>query len=393
MFAAGMLASAAEAANYRGDFNHDSQLDMRDMVALARAIKSGNHEVKAFDLNADGVVDERDLDALANMILSQTLTEDNGVNVGIGNWGDGGEWGGTVGDLSRSRFSEEAISFRPTAKVYFKDRRTFIDSYLEEAEPISGLLFDIGIPTMLSDIKLDEAVTHINDELSYNHRLYGKVYKSLDSEAYLLHYRFIIFSPDLEMLTISDKPLFSFNYLNFEPIYGDDIMYKGCQAVLPDSGEVVDIGETRYSVHWEYKTLTNIWIEKTEVIGNPGEHIIIPFSWSPEEIQYFNHRISSSDEGAAEASVDFDKREIDIFIKESRPSVITLRALDDSDIEREIYVNKFTEVELITDNEDGVRAPVYTTQGVCIGILAGEDLCSLPPGLYIRNGKKLHIKR
>ncbi|MDE6218451.1 MAG: hypothetical protein K2F64_05555, partial [Muribaculaceae bacterium] len=286
MLGAGMLASAAEAASYRGDFNHDSQLDMQDMVTLARAINSGNPDLRVYDLNADGIVDDRDLDALANIILSQTLTEENGVNVGIGNWGDGGEWGGTVGDNYRSRIPEENISFRPTAKVYFKDGRTFIDSYLEGDDPISGILFDIAIPTMVSDSMLDDGVIDINDECSSNHRIYGTVYKSTDPDNNSLHCRFILFSPKLDRLILSNKPLFSLSYLNFVPDYEYGIIFSNCQTVLPDSGEVMNIRKVDYPVNWEYTTLTDILIDSEEVVGNSGDNVIIPFSWTPTTLSY-----------------------------------------------------------------------------------------------------------
>lgn len=54
------------------------------------------------------------------------------------------------------------------------------------------------------------------------------------------------------------------------------------------------------------------------------------------------------------------------------------------------FCTSFLNLRISGDGHDGAL-PVYTIQGIYVGALGVEDLQSLSPGLYIRDGKKLHV--
>lgn len=110
-----IAAGTVSAANYKGDINRDGKVDLADMALVATAINSGNSDKTLHDINGSGVVDDADLDALADIILSEKLTEDTGLNIGIGGWGDGGEFGGVVTSPGMSR-SVESTQFSLTVR-------------------------------------------------------------------------------------------------------------------------------------------------------------------------------------------------------------------------------------------------------------------------------------
>lgn len=384
-------APSADAVNYRGDFNRDSKVDMHDMSALTLALKGGSPDVKLFDLNADGVVDDRDLEALANVILTQSLVEDTGVNVGIGGWDNGGEWGGTVGrpPIVSPRGAEASVIslYGRNGYDYISDGpRTGI--YLNSDGPVSGLLIDFGVPAW-DDFEMDENSVVLNEELAADHRLYGKMAKIIQRDSPVVRYRVIVYSPSLKPLNLSDRPLLEFRYAK-DGLDRRDMPFTDCQAVLPDSGKVVDVPWCYTELWWDYVPVRDIVLSETSVAANPGEYVEIGISWKPEDASGKDYEVASSDEGIVTVSGAWGNKVILSVVSEGTAS-ITIHTTDGSDITKTIHVANGADVETVGAEDSVAGSTVYTIQGFPLGILDRDALKALPSGLYISNGHKLHI--
>lgn len=388
-FAVLMLAPTAGAVNYRGDFNHDSRLDMQDMSALGRGIKDGTADPAVFDINADGVVDDRDLETLANVILTQSLVEDTGVNVGIGDWGDGGEWGGTVGKPRRTvPLSADGISLHARNRYDYAGRYTYTEMYLDSDVPVSGLLLDFGVPSWNS-FEMDEESIRLDEKSLADHRLYGKLAKVTERDSPVVRYRIMVFSPTFASLNPSEVPLVRFRYAKEDWVEGRDMPFENCQAVLP-SGSVTDIPRCNSFLEWGYRPLTDLQVGPTDIKAEQDQHIEIPLYWVPEDALDKTYDAESSDTDVAEITGTWGNKVI-VYVREKKPVKITIHTGDGSDITRTVSINSGTGMEFISgDGHDGAL-PVYTIQGIYVGALGVEDLQTLPPGLYIRDGKKLHV--
>lgn len=387
-----MMAPMAGAVNYRGDFNRDSKVDMNDMSMLASAIREGNADTKLFDINADGVVDDRDLQVLANVILTKSLVEDNGVNVGIGGWGDGGEWGGTVGAPKRVGQRNESgneISLRAVNRYDYAEEYTLTEIYLDTKEPVSGILVDFGVPSWDSFVMDEESVEPI--VTTTDHRMYGKMAKITERDSPHVKYRVMLFSPTFAPLEPGGKPILKFRYRKEDRVEGRWMPFEGCQAVLPVSGKVVDIPNRGEELVWGYIPLRDFILSETSIEMKPGEEREIFFTWIPADATgRENFEISVSND---ERLIIWNQRfRIIVTCQSSEYSEITIHTTDGSDITKHIYVNKLSGVTDIESDDACKREPVYTIQGIPLGFLTRDELESLPAGLYIRSGKKICVK-
>lgn len=134
-------------ARYKGDLNGDDRVDLADMVYLAKAIKGGSTD-RSLDVNASGKVDDNDLQKLADIIISGKLTEDSGMNVGIGGWEDNGEdYGGTVkAPAFNTRSADETRFYMRTPKSEGYGRYSMEFGISEGNEAFSAILFTIRLP-------------------------------------------------------------------------------------------------------------------------------------------------------------------------------------------------------------------------------------------------------
>ncbi|MDE5997171.1 MAG: hypothetical protein K2G77_03060 [Muribaculaceae bacterium] len=203
--------SATEAfdvsARYKGDLNGDNRVDLADMVYLAKAIQGGSTD-KALDVNASGSVDENDLHKLADLIISEKLNEDSGLNVGIGEWKDSGEdFGGVVkapAYISRSVEDTRFFIRNPKTEDYslFSIEFGISESNITPSAVLLNIRFPWGI-----DFNT-EGLISIDESISITHKVYGKpiVKKENPNDLWsgsLL--RFIIFSNEMMALPAMGK--------------------------------------------------------------------------------------------------------------------------------------------------------------------------------------------
>ncbi len=388
---AAVSAPSVGAVNYRGDFNRDSKVDMHDMAALTLAVNGGNADVKVFDLNADGVVDDRDLETLANVILTQSLVEDTGVNVGIGDWENGGEWGGTVGKPRKEndrRAETRAVTLYGRNGYDYKAGCPSTGIHLSSNGPVSGLLLDFGVPSW-EDFEMDESSVTLNGEWVADHRLYGKMVRITERDSPVVRYRVMVYSPTLEPLNLSDAPLINFRYSK-DGRDRRNMPFDHCQAVLPASGEVIDVPYCSTELWWGYVPLRDLVLGETSVSANPEEHVEIPLTWVPEDATGQEYVATSSDEEVVAVTGVWGNKVI-LYVIRKEPAIITLHTTDGSAITRTISVNKGTGVDTVTEDDSDAACPVYTLQGFPLGCLDRDALGALPSGIYIRNGRKVHI--
>lgn len=405
---AAVIAPSVGAVNYRGDVNRDSKVDMHDMAALTLAVNGGNADVKVFDLNADGVVDDRDLETLANVILTQSLVEDTGVNVGIGDWENGGEWGGTVGKPrkeSARRAETPAVTLYGRNGYDYKAGSTSTGIHLGSNGPVSGLLLDFGVPSW-EDFEMDESSVTLNGEWVADHRLYGKMVRITERDSPVVRYRVMVFSPTLEPLILSDAPLINFRYSK-DGRDRRDMPFDHCQAVLPASGEVIDVPYCSTELWWGgYVPVRDLVLSDTSVNAAPGERVKISLNWIPQDVSCREYEIKISNEDAVTIEngwgQDWDLDWNDYYdvlagnklvlkVHSTERADVTLHTTDGSDITRTLTVNDGTGVETPGVEDPDTAYPVYTLHGISLGILGHDALLSLPAGVYIRNGRKLQI--
>lgn len=116
----------ADNGKYKGDINADGEISLADMMGLASDIINNVTYNSAHDLNGDKTIDDADLQELAKIILNNIKSPQSGLDIGIGDWGEGGEFGGSVGARKRaatsgSLFSISEIKQDETTKRYYFD--------------------------------------------------------------------------------------------------------------------------------------------------------------------------------------------------------------------------------------------------------------------------------
>lgn len=186
---------------YKGDINADGNISLADMIALSSDILNNAAYNSARDLNGDKKIDDADLQELARIILNNIKNQQGGLDIGIGDWEDGGEFGGTVGapeerfnPASRAAASGNIFSISEI-KLDEERNKYYFDINLSEQNGTvyCSAIVNISLPGNL-DFSLDGnnnplVVCHADDQISRSHSLYGK--PTLQSDGSL---RFIVFN-------------------------------------------------------------------------------------------------------------------------------------------------------------------------------------------------------
>ncbi len=230
-------------ARYKGDLNEDDRVDLADMVYLAKAIKAGSSD-KALDVNASGKVDDYDLQKLADIIISGKLTEDSGMNVGIGGWDDSGEdFGGAVKAPALTPTSSQDI------QLYVRDARSEDENGNKSIEfgisggnkTLSAILVKIKVPDLDFD---SNKIIELDNAVSGTHKLYGTpAYVSREIDEWPWHENlvtFIIFSKDLATISLKDGKLGRLFYSCGSNFY-DSLTFEDCQVYCEGDSEVVTL--------------------------------------------------------------------------------------------------------------------------------------------------------
>ena len=229
-------------ARYKGDLNGDDRVDLADMVYLAKAIKAGSTD-KALDVNASGKVDDNDLQKLADIIISGKLTEESGMNVGIGGWDEAGEdFGGTVKAPAHiTRSADEIRFYMRNPKSEGDDIYSMEFGISECNEAPTAILFNISLPReMRFDIS---EIVELNPVSAIPHRLYGtpRFVKENENDYWSdCSLRFIVFSPDLDPLPVNSRKLGYIHY-SVSDCWEGEPCFRNCQVAVSASGDCIDI--------------------------------------------------------------------------------------------------------------------------------------------------------
>ncbi|MBP3511709.1 MAG: InlB B-repeat-containing protein [Prevotella sp.] len=194
LFSMAVILVYADSGKYKGDINGDGEITLSDMVKLASDMLNNAAYNSAHDLNGDKKIDDADLQELANIILNNIKSPQSGLDVGIGDWGDGGEFGGVVGakhhvtaaggcfSISDIRLDEEK------GKYYFN-----VDLSGQDSKIYCSAIINVKLPQNIS-FSLDgnnNPVVECNAEglITNGHGIYGK--PTLQKDGSL---RFIVFN-------------------------------------------------------------------------------------------------------------------------------------------------------------------------------------------------------
>lgn len=292
-----IAAGTVSAANYKGDINRDGKVDLADMALVATAINSGNSDKTLHDINGSGVVDDADLDALADIILSEKLTEDTGLNIGIGGWGDGGEFGGVVTSPGMSR-SVESTQFFLDGPKYDFDRNSSYMAFGIEGTPsaVSGILFNMTVPEEL-DFEAGKFVQLY--ERSTGHRLYGKpVVTNAGNDRRI---RFIVFSNTLEELP-TERTVLGRIY----PLADVDNYFAhsfiNCQTIARGATRSVVVPEHGAYVNWSFCPVTGITLNETSIEMQVDGEMTLHATISPDNAK--NQELGWSSDNTDVVTVD-----------------------------------------------------------------------------------------
>ena len=263
-------------ARYKGDLNGDDRVDLADMVYLAKAIKAGSTD-KALDVNASGKVDDYDLQKLADIIISGKMTEDSGLNVGIGGWEDPGEdFGGTVKAPAIDSRNYEDIRFFTRNVQYVED-----DLYSQEyglsmgSEAPCAILFSLQFPW---HVELYESMmVDLEESLSLTHKLYGTpiYFKKDDGDDWSDRIlRFIVFSPELQPL---QEVIGSLGKIYIKYGHWETPLFTNCQVAFPGSDHCVYIEEHRFVDVYSMR------LSENDIYMTVGDTYTITASIEPED--------------------------------------------------------------------------------------------------------------
>lgn len=283
-----IAAGTVSAANYKGDINRDGKVDLADMALVATAINSGNSDKTLHDINGSGVVDDADLDALADIILSEKLTEDTGLNIGIGGWGDGGEFGGVVTSPGMSRSVESTQFFLDGPKYDFDRNSSYMEFGIEGTpSAVSGILFNMTVPEEL-DFEAGKFVQLY--ERSTGHRLYGKpVVTNAGNDRRI---RFIVFSNTLEELPTERTVLGRIYPLaDVDNYFGHSFL--NCQTIARGATRSVVVPEHGAYVNWSFCPVTGITLNETSIEMQVDGEMTLYATISPDNAKNRDLRWSS----------------------------------------------------------------------------------------------------
>ncbi len=285
-------------ARYRGDLNGDDRVDLADMVYLAKAIKAGSTD-KALDVNASGSVDDYDLQRLADIIISGKLTEDSGMNVGIGGWDDSGEdFGGTVkAPAINTRSGEETRFYMRNQKAESTDHFSMELGISDGNEGPSAIFFNISLP---KEMEFDKSrMIELENSISATHKLYGtpKFIKENEDIAWSDYaLRFIIMSPNLTALPEAVGKLGRI-YYSVDECYGSP-KFSNCQIAMTnrDGCTYIDEHWAGYGGTFRPVDVSYIHFDQSEVSLTEGDEILLNANIEPWDATDQNLVWTSSDE-------------------------------------------------------------------------------------------------
>ena len=184
----------ADNGKYKGDINADGDISLADMMALASDILNTATYNAAHDLNGDKKIDDADLQELAKIILKNIKSPQSGLDVGIGDWGDGGEFGGSVGVRKRTAASSNLYSISEIKQDETTHRYYFDINIAEQNSTVfCAAIVNIKLPQNVSfSLGNDNnPIVECNAEgsIAANHSLYWK--PTLQDDGSL---RFIVFN-------------------------------------------------------------------------------------------------------------------------------------------------------------------------------------------------------
>ncbi|MCM1356283.1 MAG: Ig-like domain-containing protein [Staphylococcus sp.] len=271
------LGSLSAATRYKGDLNNDDRVDLADMMILAKAIIGGNTDKDIHDLNTSGNVDDMDLHYLADIILSEKLLPNTGLNIGIGGWDDSSEdFGGSVGAPIRpgnSRVSRSAaLSFTLTQPAYdFSRGLPYTNLGLDgNSDNNCGILVNITLQYDMTMPSSDMIV--LPDELqNQGFKLYGTPRVTTENAYPTL--RFIVFSPTLSPMPVGEVNLGKLYFNNRENCYGNANFSK-CHIVNINGNDTPLPDQSSQFYEWFVRPITAISIDMSSI---------------PEEIHVNNH--------------------------------------------------------------------------------------------------------
>ncbi|MDE7378965.1 MAG: dockerin type I repeat-containing protein, partial [Paraprevotella sp.] len=186
----------ADNIQYTGDIDGDGEISLADMVKLASDILNNVTYNSTHDLNNDKKIDDADLQQLANIILNNIKSPQNGLDIGIGEWGDGGEFGGTVGVRRSITPSFTPFSISETKLDGGNNKYYFDINLSEQSNPLfCSAIINIKLPQNLNfslDNDRNPMIVCDAADCIADHRIYGK--PTLQKDGSL---RFIVFSNGL----------------------------------------------------------------------------------------------------------------------------------------------------------------------------------------------------
>ncbi len=327
LLAAG-VGSVSAAARYKGDLNNDGKVDLADMVVLATAINEGKTDKTLQDLNASGSVDDADLHALANIILSEKLIEDTGLNIGIGGWEDSGEdFGGSVGAPARRNGTSEAMFYAEGPKYDMDKSLPYIDFGIQSAsEDLCAILFNLQVP---NDVEFEAGkYVELYSELLPGHAIYGIPVVKQDSE-WEKRLRFIVFSPTLEVLGKESAPIGRLVYKTTNDAWGD-IIFNNSQVIAKGSTVAQNVLEHgSYIGGWNYKFINSISISPSLEM-HPGENSWIEVSIDPYDAS--NKQLKWTSSNPDVVSVKGNEGGASVTARAVGEAVITVSATDGSGV-------------------------------------------------------------
>lgn len=321
--------SSATAVTYKGDLNGDGKVDMADMAEWSRYKASATGSIDSkYDLNNNEKLDDSDLEIIANLIINMKLTENSGVNVGIGGWDDDGkDYGGTVGGAVNLVASRAAEDFRLEAgRLYFDNDNGYIVRSMNvyEGSSIAGLLVDIRLSW---GVTINPESIKLSPERIKDHRVYGTPVITSRENDDTKHFRFIIYSPSLAKFN-GDGELFSFSYQKEPESWDDSMKLWDCQAISGANSEAsyfsTDTG------NWDFTLLESISFEEEVpaegIVMEAGEKKHLGLTFNPDNASYKEVVCTSSNEAVAI----FNKATREVEALSGGEAIITVSALDGS---------------------------------------------------------------
>ena len=291
-------------ARYKGDLNGDNRVDLADMVYLAKAIQSGSTD-KALDVNASGSVDDYDLQRLADIIISGKLTEDTGMNVGIGGWEETDEdFGGTVkAPAFTTRSAEETRFYMHSPRSEGDGRYSMEFGISEGNDAPAAILLNIRLPR---EMQFDGSeIVVLDSSIASSHKLYGTpkfVKENEDDEWSEYSLRFIVLSPDLSALPNGTGTLGRISY-SMDDCSGSPV-FVNCQTVSGDNVECTEIPEHDGGYNGDFKPIevTSVWFDQSEMLLIEGDESSLYANIDPSDATDTDLVWSSSDENVVTVS-------------------------------------------------------------------------------------------